>query len=125
MDDQRTSLRAFEIVSGEGVGGRDDLPRPIGTDEQRCEVAARRMVGAATNLKMTACGVEVAGCAAGRGDRVCFALADRVNVHPVAARGQDPAAAVSTVTVAYPPVKSIVAVATDLPSGVFSSALTV
>ena len=34
-----------------------------------------------------------------------------------------PAATVSTVTVAYPFAKSIVALATDLPSGAFSSAL--
>ena len=34
-----------------------------------------------------------------------------------------PGATVLTVTVTYPPVKSKVAVATDLPSGVFSSAV--
>ena len=90
MDDQGASLGTRQILLLERVGGRDDLAGAVRADIQWCEVTARRVLGATTDLQMTACGVEVAGRTAGRGDGVGLALSHRVNVHSMAARGQDP-----------------------------------
>ena len=64
------------------------------------QVTAGRMGGVAGHLEVRARGVEVAGCAAGRGHRVRLTLADRVDVQAVEARGELPGAMVFTVIVA-------------------------
>ena len=79
---------AEQILRGERVGGRHQLRGAVLAHLQRRQVAAGGMAAVAGHLEMRAGGVEVAGRAAGRGDRVGFALADRVDVQAVEARRQ-------------------------------------
>ena len=81
MDDQRAAFRPLQAGFGERVGRRDDLACAVAADVQRRQVSARRMPGMSGDLQMTAGRREVA-----------LALADGVDVHAVAAGGEDAAA---------------------------------
>ena len=92
---------AEQFLGGERVGGRHQLGGAVLAHLQRREVTAGGMPGVAGHLEMRSGGVEVTGRAAGRGDRVGFALAHRVDVQAVeAGRQLDPGWWSSTVTVA-------------------------
>ena len=79
---------AEQFLGGEGVGRRHQLRRAVLAHLQRRQVAAGGMAAVARHLEVAARGVEVAGRAAGRGDRVGLALAHRVDVQAVEAGRQ-------------------------------------
>ena len=79
---------AEQVLCGERVGGRHQLGGAVLPHLQRREVTAGGMAAVAGHLEMRSGGVEVPGRAAGRGDRVGFALAHRVDVQAVEAGSQ-------------------------------------
>ena len=81
MDDQRTALWPLQGRFGERVGRCDDLPGAVAADVQRRQIAARRVPGMPGDLQMAAGGREVS-----------LAPAHGMDVHAVAAGGQDAAA---------------------------------
>ncbi|BBX85929.1 hypothetical protein MAUB_38020 [Mycolicibacterium aubagnense] len=81
MDDQCAALGPLQSRFGERIGGRHDLAAAVRADVQRRQIAARGMPGVPGDLQMAAGGREVA-----------LAFAHGMDVHAVAAGGEDAAA---------------------------------
>src|SRR5690349_20375406 len=88
VDEDRGLAAREQIIGGERVGRRHQLRGAVLADLQRGQVATGGVGRVARLLEMRAGREEVTGCAAGRADRVGFALSDGVDVQTVEARRQ-------------------------------------